>query len=306
MIFINPKTDFAFKKIFGSDQSHDILISFLNAILYDGQPTIESLEILNPYVAPRIRGMKDSYLDVRAALNNGDSVIIEMQVLNVEGFEKRILYNATKIYSGQLDQGDSYTILKPVIALTIVDFLMFEQCPDITSRFVLKDRTYLLDYPICDIELVFVELPKFKKKEAELASLTDKWLYFLQQARRLHDIPETMEDVPEIKKAFQIANQVGLTPEELDAQERHEIFVQDVRGAISKAEKDARRTALQEGRQEGRQEGLQEGRQAGLQEGRQETTIEIARQLLDVLDVETISQKTGLTIAEVQSLRKSS
>jgi predicted transposase/invertase (TIGR01784 family) len=55
MIFINPKTDFAFKKIFGSEQSKDILISFLNALLYDAQPIIEDLEILNPYLAPRIR-----------------------------------------------------------------------------------------------------------------------------------------------------------------------------------------------------------------------------------------------------------
>ena len=54
MRFINPKIDFAFKKIFGSDQSNDILISFLNAILYEGRFIIESLEILDPYLAPQI------------------------------------------------------------------------------------------------------------------------------------------------------------------------------------------------------------------------------------------------------------
>lgn len=96
MIFINPKTDFAFKKIFGSEQSKDILISFLNALLYDAQPIIEDLEILNPYLAPRIRGVKDTYLDVKARITGDKTVIIEMQVLNVEGFEKRILYNAAK------------------------------------------------------------------------------------------------------------------------------------------------------------------------------------------------------------------
>ncbi len=58
MIFINPKTDFAFKKIFGSEQSKDILISFLNALLYEARPVIEDLEILNPYLAPKIRGIK--------------------------------------------------------------------------------------------------------------------------------------------------------------------------------------------------------------------------------------------------------
>jgi predicted transposase/invertase (TIGR01784 family) len=109
MIFINPKIDFAFKKIFGSEDSKDILISFLNALIYEEQPVIQDLEILNPYLAPKIRGVKDTYLDIKAKIKDGDNcdrtVIIEMQVLNVEGFEKRILYNAAKSYSTQLTSG---------------------------------------------------------------------------------------------------------------------------------------------------------------------------------------------------------
>jgi predicted transposase/invertase (TIGR01784 family) len=66
--FINPKTDFAFKKIFGSKQSKDILIGFLNAILYQEKPVILDLVILDPYQAPRIKGIKDSYLDVKATI----------------------------------------------------------------------------------------------------------------------------------------------------------------------------------------------------------------------------------------------
>ena len=85
-MFINPKTDFAFKKIFGSKHSHDILIGFLNGILYQGKATIVSLIILDPYQAPRIKGMKDSFLDIKATLSSGQTVIIEMQVLNILGF----------------------------------------------------------------------------------------------------------------------------------------------------------------------------------------------------------------------------
>ena len=59
MAFINPKTDFAFKKIFGSIDSKDILISFLDALLYEGQPTIKDLEIIDPYVASKVKGLKD-------------------------------------------------------------------------------------------------------------------------------------------------------------------------------------------------------------------------------------------------------
>lgn len=89
-VFINPKTDFAFKKIFGSEQSKDILISFLDAILYDARNMIRDLVILAPYQAPQIEGIKESFLDVKATLTDGKTVIIEMQVLNVLGFDKRI------------------------------------------------------------------------------------------------------------------------------------------------------------------------------------------------------------------------
>ena len=83
MRFISPKTDYAFKKIFGSDQSQDILISFLNAIIYEGENKIQSLTILNPYNPRQIETLKDSYLDVRAVLDDNSQVIIEMQVARV-------------------------------------------------------------------------------------------------------------------------------------------------------------------------------------------------------------------------------
>jgi predicted transposase/invertase (TIGR01784 family) len=139
-MFINPKTDFAFKKIFGSKKSKDILISFLNAMLYQGQDTIADLEILDPYQAPRIKGIKDSFLDVKATLQDHSTVIIEMQVLNVLGFEKRLLYNAAKAYSIQLNVGEDYTLLNPIIALTITDFEMFPQSPKVISSYALREK----------------------------------------------------------------------------------------------------------------------------------------------------------------------
>jgi predicted transposase/invertase (TIGR01784 family) len=281
MVFINPKTDFAFKKIFGSEQSHTILISFLNSILYAGELTIQDLTILNPYQAPRIRGVKDTYLDVKAQLSTGEWVIIEMQVLNVEGFEKRILYNAAKSYSIQLDQGEAYSLLNPVIALTITDFEMFAEIERPISHFVLKEREYLVDYPNNDLELVFVELPKFEKDLESLANVTEKWLYFLRHAPDLQTIPETMGEVREIQQAFERANRAILTREELDELEHQSFYIQDQRGAIIKATKQ------------------------GFQQGRNAEKIEIARRLLEVMDDDAIAQMTDLTPAEVQALRPS-
>ncbi len=274
-VFINPKTDFAFKKIFGSKQSKDILISFLNAIVYNEQDEIQDLVILDPYQAPRIKGIKDTYLDVKATLADGTTVIIEMQVLNVLGFEKRVLYNAAKAFSIQLGVGEDYTLLNPVIALTITDFEMFPGNDRIISRYRLKEKDDLTDYSD-DIELVFVELPKFTKQLNDLETLVDKWLYFLKSANELETVPPKMGEVPAINHAFTVAEQNKLTKKELDALEKREMFLHDNRNAILKAK----------------------------QEGRQEERLEIARSLLDVLDEETIAQKTALTVAEVQRLKK--
>jgi len=275
MSFINPKTDFAFKKIFGAPESREILISFLNALIYQGESVIEDLEIIDPYLAPKVTGLKDTYLDVKAKLNDGSLVIIEMQVLNVESFSKRVLYNATKAYSLQLQAGEGYRFLKPVIALTIADFILFEEMNAIVSHFVFKERDSNFPLPDRDLSLVFVELPKFAKDSSHLESLADKWIYFLKQAKTLESVPETMVDVPEIQEAFRRADRANLPPEELEDLEKREIFIQDQKGAIIRAEKEARRGAR----------------------------VKIARNLLAVLDDETISQTTGLSLEEVKKLR---
>ena len=296
--FINPKTDFAFKKIFGSENSEDILISFLNALLYESQPTIESLQLIAPYLAPPIRGLKDTYLDIRAKLNDGTTVIVEMQVLNVEAFEKRILYNAAKAYSTQLETGEQYVMLDPVIALTITDFEMFEEFSKVTSRFVLKEREFLVNYYSYDIELVFVELPKFKKNLNELETLTDKWLYFLKTARDLNAVPETMEAVPEISKAFTIASRANLNRQELDELERQEVYIQDRRGAISKAV----RIATEKGRQEGQQEGREEGREEGMKTGQIALIVRLLERRIGAVTPEVQSQIGELSIAKLENL----
>ncbi|MDP2903942.1 MAG: Rpn family recombination-promoting nuclease/putative transposase [Methylovulum sp.] len=126
MNFLDIRTDFAFKKVFGSEGSKDILLSFLNAVIdFAGNRHIADLTIVDPYNIPMLKGMKDTFVDVKAELNDGSRVIIEMQVLSHEGFEKRILYNAAKHYSAQLNQGDAFNLLNPVIALTLTDFVLF-------------------------------------------------------------------------------------------------------------------------------------------------------------------------------------
>ena len=302
MKFINPKTDFAFKKIFGSPESKDILISFLNALIYNGESIIEDLEILDPYQGGQIQGLKDTYLDVKAKLKDGSLVIIEMQVLNVESFGKRILYNASKAYSLQLESGESYWTLKPVIALTITDFIIFPETSKFISHFVFKELDENFIYKENDLDLIYVELPKFNATIEQIQSLTDKWIYFMKNISKLDNIPENMETIPEMNKAFNIANRANLSREELEDLHKREMFLQDQQAVIIKSKKEGLKEGRQEGLKEGRQEGLKEGRQEGLKEGENKKTLEIARQLLGVLDEKTISETTGLSLKEIRLL----
>lgn len=164
---------------------------------------------------------------------------------------------------------------------------MFPELDQLLSRFILEEKTYLTDYPIYDIELVFIELPKFQKQLAELQTIADKWLYFLKTARKLESVPLSMESVPAIKQAFAIANQANLSLEEIDELEHQEIFIQDQRNAIKKA----------------LDQGIEQGLEQGIEQGRLETQLAITQQLLSVLDDAAISRTTGLSIEAIAQLR---
>ena len=322
MKFINPKTDFAFKKIFGSTNSQDILISFLNALIYDGQPIIQDLKIIDPYLAATVIGLKDSYLDVKAQITGNKTVIIEMQVLNVAAFEKRVIYNLAKTYANQLQIRDSYPRLKPVIALTITDFEMFQEQPDVISHFIFKEKEKLFDYPDLEVEMFFVELPKFKKELDELTTLTDKWIYFMKHTPDLETIPPTMETVPELEKAFQIANEANLSLKELQDMEAEERAIQEQQGIVSRgieeglerARVQLMREGMQAGRQAGIQEGIQAGRQEGIQEGRQEgiqegikagqraLILRLLERRVGAVNPDVVSRIGELSVEELESL----
>ena len=270
MKFISPKTDFAFKKIFGSIHSQKILISFLNAIVYDNQNIIQSLEIINPYNPEVTNTLKDTYLDVKAVLDNGSTVVIEMQVLNVEDFQKRVIYNLAKAYGNQLDVGQGYMMLTPFLALTIADFVLFENTEKMITKFRFKEDTELFDYQD-ELTLMFVELPKFTKELSALETLSDKWTYFIKSAPNLEVIPSSLGEVSEIEAALNIANKGNLNNEELEELDKQEMLIRDKKGQIG--------LALKEGIEIGREEGIGIGREEGIGIGREQVVKQILRQI---------------------------
>lgn len=286
MKFLDVKTDLAFKKVFGSEGSKPVLMSFLNAILYHNKTQqIDDLEIVDPYTIPMLQGMKDTYVDVKARLNDGTQVIIEMQVLNHQGFEKRVLYNAAKNYSVQLQKGDDYTLLNPVIALSIVDFRMFEDSNAVISRFKMFDKQNMIDYTD-DIEMVFVELPKFTKAFDGLQGILDQWIYFLINAGKMDYIPDSF--APSIATALSFIDESVMSHAELEAQNKRREFIFIQRSSLELA----------------KEQGLSQGRAEGIEEGIEKTKEEMALNMINAsLPDETIMQITGLSSAQLNLLK---
>lgn len=267
MKFIDPRIDFAFKKIFGSEDAKDILISFLESLLkLEGERRIQELTILDPFLAPRIRKMKYSILDVKCTDHRGISYIIEMQVQKVEAFLKRIQYNTAKVYVNQIVAGEDYTKLKQVIAITITDFIQFKNFDHCISyhenREMITGQSYLSDIFHC-----FIELPKFTKTVEELTDIMDKWIYFVRYAGSLEAIPDVLRTEP-FCRAFERARVANMTSEELEMYEKACMAIVDARGLVVNA------------RREGVEEGIQIGEEKGRKAGRQE---EAAAMLLKLI-----------------------
>jgi len=230
MQFVDVKNDIAFRKIFGNENKSVILVSFLNAILkLKGKNRIASISISNPFQLPILPNLKASIIDVRAKDFKNNTFIVEMQVANPLGIDKRLLYYVSKEYSQQILSGEKYTELNPVIFIGIFDFLFT------------KGDDYLSHHAICNVEtqervvkdmdFYFIELPKFLKSGNELETVTDKWIYFIKEAESLTFIPENLDDEG-LKEAYIDANRGTWSKNELDAYIYAGMREQDYRGRV--------------------------------------------------------------------------
>jgi predicted transposase/invertase (TIGR01784 family) len=233
MKFVDIKNDLAFRKIFGNENRKEVLISFLNAVLLlQKNHKIVDVEILTPYQLPDLKGGKVTIVDVKAKDQNDKTYIVEMQVAEVDGFDKRVLYYASKSYSAQIERGDQYENLSPTYFIGILDFEATKN-PSYISRHKIIDLETNENY-IKDIEFNFIELPKFNKKENELESIVDQWVYFIKNAENLHVIPENIVDEG-LKFAYADADKHNWTKAELEAYDYVLMREQDDRGRLTLA-----------------------------------------------------------------------
>jgi len=288
MHFLDPTNDFAFKKIFGNEKKKTILISFLNSILrLEGEQTIHDVILLNPNQAPQIKGAKESILDVRCHDQSDSTYIVEMQVLNQAAFDKRVLFYVSKAYSNQLDKGSSYHLLSPVIFLGILNF-NFTQSPRCISTHTIHD-VETKEHVFKDFRFTLAELPKFTKTEQELETIEDKWLYFLKYAKRLKAVPSVIREQA-IKDAFDIANELNWSKQELEIYEKRAFYIQD----------EIQRVNF--GYQQGLEKGEKKGVEKGIKQGSEKEKLIIAKNMLSMrLSVEQIAQATGLSEEEIKA-----
>lgn len=222
---------------------------------------------------------------MRALLDNGSTVIIEMQVLNVEGFEKRVIYNLAKTYGSQLSLRTEQPRLQPFITLIITDFLLFQESGKMINKFRFKEDTEFFNYRD-ELTLIFLELPKFNKELSALETLSDKWIYFLKSAPSLEIIPSSLGEVSEIEAALNIANRADLNNQELEELHKQEIFIGDRQGEVILA----------------KQEGVKEGEEQGKIQQAIKQVLRLARRILGEVSPEIQARIQQLSLEKLDLL----
>lgn len=284
--FIDPGIDFAFKKIFGSEDNKDILTNFIESLLdLSGDKKIKDIQILDPFNAPKIKGMKLSVLDVKCTDHRGVTYIVEMQVKKTKAFFKRIQYNAAKTYANQIAKGEDYPKLNQVIAVTITGFTMFGNISAYVTRHATRETITGNEY-LSGIVYYVIELSKFEKKIESIDNFLDKWIWFIKYAAKIEKIPANMkEDV--FIHAFEKARVANMSSEEWEYYDKAGMAIADEVGALKLA------------REEGEKRGIEDGKI----EGRKEQQLKTAKRMKEKgYSADDISDLTGLSVSEIESL----
>ena len=338
MCRINPRVDFAFKKLFGSEENKDLLISLINAIVSDADQVVD-VELKNPYNIADYQAGKMSILDIKACDQAGRWFNVEMQISQDLYFDKRSLYYWAKLVTEQLSEGMMFKELKKTISINILDFDFIPNTSDFHNLYKIINVKTGKDDKLHDVfELHYLELRKFKKQFHEIINPLDRWITFLTRAHEFskHNLPNELAIDSGIVKAVQAVDRMFNEEERLIYEVRMQSLA-DIESKIASAEekglRDGFEKGMQEGVQAGRKEGIKQGIEQGimkgieqgiekgiekgieqgmekgikegLQKGAKQEKINIAKSLLGLLGTETIALKTGLTIEEIEKLNTS-
>ncbi len=237
MCRINPRVDFAFKKLFGSEENKDLLISLINSIVMEAD-RVKDIELRNPYNLADYQAGKMSILDIKAQDTTGGWYNIEMQIGEDLNFDKRAIYYWAKLVTDQLSEGMMFRELKKTVSINILDFNFVPTEIEYHNRYKIINTTTGEDDGLHDIfELHYIEMRKFKKDYHELAAPLDRWVTFLTKAHELTKghIPISLSSDPEILKAIDAVDRM-FDEEERAIYETRMQSLADVESKIASAE----------------------------------------------------------------------
>ncbi len=213
--YLNPKNDLILKKIFG--QHPNILKSFLNAILPlpAGRDIIE-LEYLPAEQVPVIPAFKNTIADVKCKDQAGNIFIVQMQIEWTASFAKCLLYDVSRSYI-QPRREDSYKALNRVLGVGLIDGVFDESTEEFCHHYQFGCNTNTSKI-FDDVQLLFIELPKFKPQLLTGKKMQALWLRFMSELNEeIKEVPQEWLEVPEIQEALRLAQETAYTPEELDS-----------------------------------------------------------------------------------------
>ena len=174
-IGIDPKVDYAFKRLFGLPRNIDLLISLINALIAPtGRRVVEIVEIINPFNEKETDVDKLSYVDIKARDQYGRLFNVEIQLAVPRGFLARELYYWARLFQSQIGEGDDYTKLRPTISIVFVNAVLFPDIPGYYHRFQVADVKSGCVFSD-DLEIHVVEFPKFDLALEQLTTPLEMW-----------------------------------------------------------------------------------------------------------------------------------
>jgi len=279
--YINPLTDFGFKKLFGTELNKILLIDFLNQIL----PEKHRIKDLS-YARNEQLGLNEldrkAIFDLYCVGESGERFIVEVQKAKQNFFKDRSIYYASFPIQEQAQKGDWDYQLEPVYTVGILDFIFDDHKSDTELLHIVELKNQRCEVFYDKLKFIYIELPKFKKEEDELETQFDKWLYVFRHLSNLQDRPRKLQDRI-FQKLFEAAEIARFSPEERDAYEDSLKYYRDLKNVVDTS----------------REEGILEG----IEKGIEKRNVEIAHKMKEKgLSNSEISEMTGLSEDEINDL----
>jgi predicted transposase/invertase (TIGR01784 family) len=276
--YINPFTDFGFKKIFGEELNKDLLIDFLNELL-KGEQHIRDLTYKNTENLGKSVLDRKAIFDLYCENDKNEKIIVELQKTKQKFFKDRSIYYSTFPIVEQAELGEWDFQLKAVYTVAILDFTFEDEDQDktvVTHVQLLNTFTKKVFYE--KLTFIYLQMPNFNKSEDQLDNRFDKWLYIFKNLPKLQNRPQKLQERV-FEKLFAVAEIAKFTSDEKSAYENSLKYYRDMKNSFD--------TAREEGREEGREEQM-----AGFIER------------LDKLGMDEvfISKATGLSIEDVKNI----